>query len=277
MGERNEILLSIARQKADKLARHPDVEAIIVTGSLSRGRVDKASDVDMIVYYKGDIPEQIKQDEQEEVRVFGGNIRSSAQKVFIVNHIIQGVLCEVAHFQRDVMGNIIDKVVEEYDVEKNNHAVVTGTFNSLVLYDVGLIQNWKERLSNYPEELATKLVENHLQFPSKWVFQDMGISRNDFVFVSELMLKTQENIVGILCGLNKMYLPGKMKGLEHPIGLMKIKPQHLLERFMQIWKMETSVAVDEVIRLISDTWDLVDEHMPVVSTTEARRKFESLI
>lgn len=277
MNERNKFLRSIAEQKAEQISKYPEVEAVIVAGSVSIGRADAASDIDMMVYYSDAIPEDMKRAEQEEAERTGGHIRVSHENVFIVNHVIQGALCEVAHFQRNIVEEIIDRVVEQHDTDKDNHQVVSGTLASLVLYDKGLIRGWKERLSAYPEELAVKLVEKHLRFPAKWIFYDMGIARNDLVFVADLMLKAQENIVGILCGINRMYLPGKMKGLSHPIGLMKIQPRDLLSRFTGIWQTLSRVSVDEVVRLIAETWDLVDEHMPAVSTTEARRKFESLL
>jgi predicted nucleotidyltransferase len=53
----NDKLLSIAKEKAKQiLAYSPKVQAISITGSISIEQADKATDIDMCVYYNDDIP-----------------------------------------------------------------------------------------------------------------------------------------------------------------------------------------------------------------------------
>lgn len=267
----NEKLLSIAKEKSNQIvACSSKVQAVMVTGSLSEGQADKASDIDMIVYYDGDIPEEIQSLEYQVAQSKSGTIRTSDKDTLILVQNLYGVKCEVAHVNKATSETVINKVNVEYNTDPINHLVVSGILSSIPLYDAAqLIAGWKNRLSVYPEALGVALVEKNLLLYTKPILQQMGVDREDWIFLTEAKLKTIENLVGIMSGLNKMYHPGKLKGLAPIVKEMEIQPKNMLQRIMKM--LQRHKDIDILIQMVYETFDLIDIHMPDVSTTEARK------
>src|SRR5688572_20789769 len=56
----NEINLSLARRVADRFSQLPDVEAIAIAGSQATGVAGQASDIDLYIYPRVDIPADVR-------------------------------------------------------------------------------------------------------------------------------------------------------------------------------------------------------------------------
>ena len=119
--------------------------------------------------------------------------------------------------------------------------------------------------------MQNAVVSQHLKFHPKWVLEKMGYERNDILFINETLLADINNMVGILCGINKLFLPGKLKGIDHTIEKMKIKPANFMERYKNVFKLHGKAATDEIYKLIDETIQLVDIHMPEVSTERTKK------
>jgi predicted nucleotidyltransferase len=134
----NDKLLFIAKEKAKQILAHsPKVQAFSITGSISIGQADKASDIDMCVYYNDDIPQEMRNMELQEVeRTTGGIIQSSSNKTLVVIHNIPGIKCEVVHSHQADTEPVIIKVHKEHNTDLINHLVVTGTGASFTYFRV---------------------------------------------------------------------------------------------------------------------------------------------
>ena len=56
------------------------------------------------------------------------------------------------------------------------------------------------------------MVEAHLKFTPSWIYDGMGRDRGDLVVFYEYVLATMRNVVGVLAGLNRVYVaPDKLK------------------------------------------------------------------
>ena len=51
MNKATEVRLDLARRNAERYAQNPNVQAILLVGSVSRGTADDYSDVDCSIYY----------------------------------------------------------------------------------------------------------------------------------------------------------------------------------------------------------------------------------
>ncbi len=100
----------------------------------------------------------------------------------------------------------------------------------------------------------------------------MGVERSEHLFLYESYLAATANILGILYGLNRLYHPGKLKGVAWVIERMTIKPPRLRERLENLFRLEPEAAVTALYTLIDEVLSLVETHLPGLSTAGARNR-----
>lgn len=265
----------IADSKAEEIQRRfPSVEAVIVTGSVAAGTVDAFSDLDLICYVEGPIPASIIEYEQMELDELSGIEIATSEYVYAVNYEIQGVKCEMVYFSTSFVEQKIKNLLQSKDHSFPNHTVATGILQSISLYDKsGVLAGWKRSLSIYPEEIGSWLITKHLDFFTRTELEARGLARNDLVYLTEKKLQNQEKLLAVWCGLNRMYYPGKTKGLIHTLSQMKIKPSDAAFRMMNLWKAPAEQSIDVLSGLIEDTFDLIEMHRPDLTIAEVRQQF----
>jgi hypothetical protein len=118
------------------------------------------------------------------------------------------------------------------------------------------------------------MVKHHLKFHPKWVLEKMAVDRADVLFFYESLVEITGNMIGILCGLNKKYHPGKLKGVEWSIEQMHIKPNDFYKRYINAFSIDKNKAVNEIYKLVEETLSLVDINLPEVSTERNRNLLE---
>ena len=176
-----------------------------------------------------------------------------------------------------------EKEMEEYfekpDVNNDElQVVISGLLSCEPLHGGEWIAEWnKFFLDNYPEEYAKELVKKHLRFHPKWVMDKMGVERNDILFLYETFLEMEKNIFGILCGINRLYHPGKFKSVKYTIDLMKIKPDELYEKFMRVFTTGEEEGTEIICGLIEETLSIVDEYMPEIDTIRVRKIYNMVL
>lgn len=65
----------------------------------------------------------------------------------------------IAQWEKD-----ISNILEGYDIQSPLVKAMSGTLVSIPLYGETLIQQWKDKVGNYPDGLAQKMVEYYLKF-----------------------------------------------------------------------------------------------------------------
>ena len=146
-----------------------------------------------------------------------------------------------------------------------------------VLYGQEFLAGWMERLSMFPEELAKKMVESHLRLSPFWVVRDMCAKRDEKLWFPELMLGYVRKLLWILCGLNRRYYPGKLKGFAHVVSTLQIMPEDVHKRVESLFSDTSDLALRTLYGLVLETYDLVEKNMPEVDTTKARAWFEGTV
>ena len=101
----------------------------------------------------------------------------------------------------------------------------------------------------------------------------MGVDRNEVIFLQEEMLNAVQNIFGVLCGLNKLYHPGKIKGLNQTVNKMRIAPPNVASRLPALFEVDMQTAVNNLKTLIEETIALVETHLPHIDTAPTRKLF----
>ena len=265
---------NIANSKAEELTRRfPCIEAIMVTGSVATGKVDAFSDLDLLCYVEGPIPASIKKYEQMKLDELSGIEIASSDDVYAVNYEIQGVKCEMVYFSISFVEQKLMNLIQYKHHSFSTHTVATGILQSLSLYDKsGVLAGWKCSLSAYPEDIGSWLITEHLNFYSR-AEMERGLVRNDLVYLAEKKLKNQEKLLAIWCGLNRMYYPGKTKGLINTLSQMKMKPNNAEFQMMNLWRVPAEESINILSDLIEDTFDLIELYRSDLVVSEARQQF----
>jgi hypothetical protein len=150
--------------------------------------------------------------------------------------------------------------------------VLRGVEESIVLFGEERYEPIRARVLDYPDSLRRALVEANLKLTPSWIYDGMGRDRGDLVVFYEYVLATMRHVVGILAGLNRVYVaPEKLKRVGVVVGRMSLTPPDAAARLDALLYLPREQVKAELDDLVGRTLDLVDEHLPEVDTTRARR------
>ncbi len=270
MNEISKSRLALAKKNLERF-KSPDLLASMVTGSVAKGCADEHSDIDTLLIYKESLSASEFERIIKEAKESGGDFyHGTPEEGFAVYYYFEGVKCDFGFGNYRETEKLISEMLENPEVDLIKHLQIAGFLEGIALCGDDWIKKWKEKALQYPEELGVMLVKHFLKFHPRWVMDKMAVDRNDALFYHESLLEVIGNIIGILCGLNKIYHPGKLKGVEHTIESMKIKPDNFIDRYRNVFKLQGEDAVNELYDLIGETIALIDKHLPEVSTKRTR-------
>jgi len=266
-------------QKNLELFAQLDIRAAAVTGSAAKGYADDNSDIDTIVMLnspmtKGEFDKIIN-----DAKASGGDFyHGSPEEGFTVYYYIDGVRCDFGFGHYSETETLINEMIEKPEVDLTKHLMISGLIDGYILQDT----NWlapliKKAEHEYPKELQVMMVEHFKKFHPEWAIEKMTIGRGDILYYYESIVEMTGNIIGILCGLNKYYHPGKLKGVEHTVEKMKIKTRDFINRYKFVLSAEKSEALKEMFSLVRETFDLIDKNLPEVSTVRSRNILEMIL
>jgi|SRR5579871_5182847 len=275
MTKASERRLELARQMAAVYAQKPEVRAMLVTGSVAEGLADDTSDIDMALYYE-ELPSQ------EEVGTTREQVGGSERIFFVTDpngggyvesYYREGIKHDFAHMKIAAWERDMAEVLEKHNLDSPMQKVLSGVLDSVPLLGEDLIAAWKNVIAAYPDTLAEAMVARHLKFYPPWVPEKMALGRGDLLFLYEIFVEAEKNILGILLGLNRIYHWGEYKRMDVFLGKMKIAPQDLSARLKQVLRDDPAIAVQKLDALIEETFALVERHMPQVSVEAARKRY----
>ena len=272
----NNRLLDIARRVAEALAVLPTVQAIALTGSAATGTADESSDVDLIVLYSA-LPEraalsEIRVQVNGSERLYSSSVVDEAR--FKEGYFVDGIRCDLSHLTLAALEDDLALVLEAHSTDTHAQSRVGGLQHCLPLFGGGLASELQRKAARYPAELQRKMVETHLHFQPFWVLTEMGAGRGDLLFLYQTLVDAEKAILGVLCGLNSVYLPGDFKQVGLLAAQLRIAPENLAARLNVVFQLAPLGAAQEIEALIRETFALVDQQMPDISTAWPRRWFD---
>ncbi|MCA9917347.1 MAG: nucleotidyltransferase domain-containing protein [Anaerolineales bacterium] len=267
--------LALARENTAVFQQNPHIQAILLTGSVAKGIADGNSDLDIILYYD-ELPgeEAFEAYRQAALDSGGGFYGGNAQDGWALFQYIDGIRHDFAHAKLAEAEKMVNEFLAEPSLEENNLFIaLDGILTGIPLKGADTTQAWKDKLAHYPPQLGDMLVQKHLRFRPHWVLQKMGVERNEVIFLQEELLNAVQNIFGVLCGLNQLYHPGKIKGLNNTVAKMKLAPPDVANRLPALFEVDMQTAVTNLKTLIEETISLVETHLPHIDTAPTRKLF----
>ena len=249
-----------------------DIKAAAVTGSIAKGYGDDNSDIDTIIMLNKILLQSEFDKVIADAKASGGNFfHGSPEEGFAVYYYIDGVRCDFGFGHYSETEKLINEMLEKPEMDLMKHLQISGLIDGYILKD----SNWLNRLTakaeaEFPKELQIMMVNHFKRFHPERAIEKMTIGRGDILYYYDSLVEMTGNIIGVLCGLNKFYHPGKLKGVEHTIERMRIKPKDFIRRYNEILLAEKNAALKQLFSLVRETFDLIDEHLPEVSTARSR-------
>lgn len=256
-----------------------DIKAAAVTGSIGKGYGDDNSDIDTIIILNNSLTQAEFDKVVKDAKASGGDFyHGSPEEGFAVYYYIDGVRCDFGFGHFSETEKLINEMLERPEVDLMKHLQISGLIDSFILKDTGWLKPLISKAEReYPKELQVMLVSHFKRFHPEWAIEKMTVGRGDILYYYDSLVEMTGNIIGILCGLNKFYHPGKLKGVEHTIERMKVKPGDFISRYNHILLAEKYSALKELFNLVRETFDLIDEHLPEVSTVRSREVLEMVL
>lgn len=263
--------LKLAKSNLD-MFRYLDIVAAMVTGSAAKGYADDNSDIDTLIVVDRKLTPQEFDNIVADAKASGGDLyHGNPEDGFAVYYYVNGIKCDFGIGDFRETEKLITDMLENPEIDLIKHLQLAGFIDGYTLAGEEWVNEWKTKAKQFPAGLQTMMVNHYKKFHPEWVLHKMAIERGDNLFYYESLIEAIGNIIGILCGLNKMYHPGKLKGIEWSINQMAIKPKDLINRYNRIFSIEKSIAVKELYTLIVETLDLIDQNLPEVSTERSRK------
>ena len=244
----------------------------VLGGSVAQGVADRWSDIDTIVYW-----DEIDRDWLETPRAAADGDRFTWVEHYPGNACLEQyrfgtVKADVAHVRLGWLDELIDGTLSGESFDTTSLDVLRGVQESIVLFGEERYEPIRSRVLDYPDSLRRAMVEANLKVTPSWIYEGMGRDRGDLVVFYEYVLATMRYVVGILAGLNRVYLaPEKLKRVGAVVGRMELTPANAAVRLDALLDLPREQVRAELDDLVGATLDLVEAHLPDVDTTRARR------
>lgn len=255
--------LALARHVAAAYVANPRVAAVVINGSVGRGSADRYSDIEISVFW-ADHPSQ--QDRRAAVERAGGTALQlwplyQPDEEYSSSYAVGGVKLDVGEFTVETIERFLGDVIDRYDIADYKQLLIAAVVYGTPAHGSALIKRWEQRAAGYPRELSHAMVLAHCEFNLSSA--EVLAERDDLLMFYDLICKAQRQILGMLLGLNRLYLANPhYKWLDQIVNELRIAPAALGFRFKQLFRTDPKLAVHALHTIIDETLALVEQQMP---------------
>ncbi len=236
----------------------------VVGGSPARGLSDAASDIDLIIFH--DEPDMdfirsfpLKPRAGEPLLFLDHGAEGSAMELYKIDTLI----VEIGHVSMGSWTSMVSRVMEKHDVNPGLQKSLNGFLDSFPVYGKERVNEWKERIGRYPEELARKMIRRNLGFFWSGCIEHQGLDRGETVFFYDALCTSVKRLMALLAGLNRRYLgTQEPRWIEYELSEMVLKPPKMWTRIQTLFKIDPYDAIRELEKLISETVELARREFP---------------
>ncbi len=266
--------LDIARRIAPAYVANPKVCAVVVQGSVSRGLADSYSDIEMRVFWR----EAPLDDERRECIAACGGILwkfwdyDEEWAEWSEEFGVGEVKLDMSHRTVADMERWLTDVISNFSTSLPKQDTISALQRSIPLYGEDVVEQWRLMAAHYPDDLAARMVQEHLQFGPAW-WLEMLAEREALIPLYETFCAFERKILIVLLALNRIYLPHtKFKWTGQLVSELSFAPADLLARLRAVFLSEPKAGVKQLHSLIDDLFDLVGQQMPQIDISAARAR-----
>lgn len=254
----------------------PQTRAIVSVGSLSYGKVDEFSDLDIIIFY-----DQLPSEEElQTARYANGAERVNwalgdhAGGEMMESYYVNGVECQFVHQSLSAWETNVDSVLVGLDVDSPLQKAFSGLQTGRALFGADLLEQLQSRVAFYPRALQKAMVEKHLSFQALWALEARLSSRDALLWRRQALIEGAQNLLGVLAGLNCLYYSTfQFKRMGDFIDQLVIRPNDLENRLTRMFT-DAPGSVREFRSLVAETVRHVEDALPDIDTSRVRAQLE---
>ncbi|WP_082232487.1 DUF4037 domain-containing protein [Halobacillus massiliensis] len=250
----------LAITAAQEYEKNPKVEAVYIAGSVSRGWADEYSDIELNILW-AEAPD--KDDRLSVINEVKGEIiefHDYEEEEWSETYRIEGIKLEISSFLTETVVKSIQRVTKEFNTNIKDQCITASIHYGLPLYGEELLDGLKAKVLIYPEELSDVMCEEYSELGNRWNNSRALLEREDWLMFYTVLSSVQSNLMGILFGLNFMYVHHpEYKWQKQSLEAMNIKPENAEERMDRVFLDSPSVGLQEMESLVDDVLKLVKE------------------
>ncbi|MBL4936960.1 DUF4037 domain-containing protein [Clostridium sp. YIM B02515] len=230
----------------DGVSEIKEVESIGISGS--KIEIPKAGEGDIDVFiYCDEIPKLEKR--KAAVDKLGNLLQERKFNVFEGGHWGTGDFVLINGIETWLMYFTIDETIQntnlilsgEYLDKLDNYYYPIGRCamlkNITILYDRNkFLASLKEKLFDYPEELAQKLVQYHLEELSDVEDLERAVARKDVLFYHFALELAIDHFLQALFAMNKIYFPSRKRTISF-IKNFRVKPEDCEDKLLEVVRL----------------------------------------
>lgn len=238
----------------------PELMAMAVGGSVSRGQADAFSDLELLCFW--DIFPDIET-RHALVEAIG------AELIFPIdddqnedNLILKDIQIDVMHNTVDYYDNMISDAWEFHLADYQTLGFLDTITYAYPLFGEDILSVWKEKTNAYPRELAINVIfDNLVKLHNGNI--ELYIQRDNPTEFYAQMVAIQRKLFNILSAINKSYAGG-YKWMYPELESMEIAPVNIAVRFKQMFVENKFEAVEDLYALVFETLFLVKHNFPEI-------------
>ncbi|MDY0395672.1 DUF4037 domain-containing protein [Virgibacillus halophilus] len=256
-------LKTFASEVSKVYKQNPKVEAVLLGGSVARGWQDEHSDIELFVLWNVSPTEE---DRNIPINHLHGHIidfHPYEEEEWSESFITQGVKLEISNFLTNSMQKVINDVIIDCDTDLHKQCLVASVHDGISLAGEEIMAQLKKKVEVYPKELSGAMIRSNMYLGSKWDNRKALLDREDWLLLYKLIVSAQENLMGVLFGLNQLYVHHPVfKWQQRSLEKMKIVPENLSYRLTAILLEHPRSGLRELEMVIQEIYQLVQKAYP---------------
>jgi predicted nucleotidyltransferase len=260
-----EHLRELAGRIVEEARARVTLRGAMLVGSAGRGDADFYSDVDLLLY----VDELPSQELVDELRSALGGVDPISRSVpadgFLSEEFeVESVRAEVSFVTVRRVEARLDELLEHLeDADPSLQKVLAGMLEGEVVFGEALLERWRDRVGEYPDERRRAMIERHWNFFPLWYFAEPIALRDAELWRLDILLEGAFNLLAVLSALNRLYFARfELKRTRALVVRMEVAPPRLVDRLESLFGLEPDAAAAELGRLVEETRDLVAAEFP---------------
>lgn len=274
MNKALELRKELAWRISQSFAKNPKAKVVMIAGSVGRGQADAYSDIEIDVYWSHPPSEEERRVAIEDSGASLLSLYPFEQDEWSEEAEIARVRVQTSTFLVVTMEGYLSEVIEHYSTNSLAQIRIAAVQQGVPVVGVEMVEKWRDKAARYPVQLSLAMVKENLDLAGLLAAAHMLAERNDFIAYYKVVDKIVERILGILLGLNQLYLPNpSFKWVENLVNQMVLcSPNNLLSRLQRIYKGSPQAGVVGLTSVVEDTFKLVESHFPEIDVSVYRVK-----
>ncbi len=251
------------------------LKAIGAGASIGKNEATEYSDCDIIMIYDklpdDDFLDKAFAHNKAERRHFLHKSKESIVEIYYVN----GVECQFSHALEGFYDLIIKEVKENFSTEKMPQLIADGFQYVDPIYGHNTINRIKKEFNEFPKGLELKILKRFCKFGHFDELRYRFQKEDNFIWISKVCNFFAQNLIVILLGVNKKYIPGDFRKIKSLIDRMEFKPNNLYQRLAALYQKDPISQIDNLHSLCLEVFELVEKHCPEFDMKPVRAQFNT--